>query len=85
MTSAERADAVLRFYQRWISPPLHAVAGVFGVVPAGCRYLPTCSDYAREALARHGLVRGGWLSLRRLSRCHPLARRPAAGSFDPVP
>lgn len=47
----------------------------------GCRFLPTCSEYALEALARHGAIRGSWLTLRRLARC-----RPGGGSgYDPVP
>lgn len=46
-----------------------------------CRFLPTCSDYALDALARHGAIRGGWLTLGRLARCHPLG----GSGFDPVP
>jgi putative membrane protein insertion efficiency factor len=88
-TQARPADQVLRLYQRWISPLLHGVSNAFGIVPAGCRYQPTCSEYAREALARYGVVRGGWLALRRLLRCHPLGhflgRGKDGGSFDPVP
>ncbi|MEZ5930852.1 MAG: membrane protein insertion efficiency factor YidD [Alphaproteobacteria bacterium] len=46
-----------------------------------CRFLPTCSDYALDALARHGAIRGGWLTVRRLARCHPFG----GSGFDPVP
>ena len=49
--------------------------------PSPCRYLPTCSVYAREALASHGALRGGWLAVRRVSRCHPLGGH----GWDPVP
>lgn len=59
------------FYRRAISPYL----------PASCRYQPTCSSYAAEAIRVHGPVRGVWLAARRISRCHPFH----AGGYDPVP
>ena len=49
--------------------------------PSVCRYVPSCSNYALEALERHGALRGGWLMLRRLGRCHPWGRT----GWDPVP
>ena len=61
----------VRFYQRWISP-LHAPC---------CRYYPSCSEYALEAIRIHGGVRGGYLALKRLMRCHPFTQ----GGYDPVP
>jgi len=55
---------VLRTYKRLVSPML----------PHSCRFVPTCSEYAMEAVERHGVVRGSWLAIRRLLRCHPFAR-----------
>ena len=49
--------------------------------PASCRFSPTCSHYALEALQKHGLFKGGWLAVKRISRCHPWGGQ----GFDPVP
>ena len=61
----------IRFYKLFISPAL----------PPSCRYLPTCSDYAAEAIEKHGALRGMWLAARRLGRCHPWG----GSGYDPVP
>lgn len=63
--------ALVRFYQLFISP----------LLPPSCRYTPSCSQYAVEALERHGALRGGWLAVKRIARCHPFR----AGGYDPVP
>lgn len=60
-----------RAWKRYVSPSL----------PPACRFEPTCSEYAAEAVELHGVVHGSWLALRRLARCHPFAR----AGFDPVP
>lgn len=62
---------VVRAYQAVLSP----------LLPAACRYHPTCSNYAIEALEVHGALRGSWLAIKRIARCHPFH----AGGFDPVP
>ena len=69
---------LLRAYQRFVSPVLTAIFGPMGF---GCRYEPTCSQYALEAIQTHGVLRGTWLAGRRLCRCHPWG---GCGP-DPVP
>ncbi|MGQ9473601.1 MAG: membrane protein insertion efficiency factor YidD [Candidatus Caldatribacteriaceae bacterium] len=63
-------DVCLVFYQRFISP----------LFPPSCRFEPTCSQYAREALCKYGLVKGGMMAIWRVMRCHPYSR----GGYDPV-
>ena len=65
------AVLLIRFYQLAISP----------LLGPRCRYHPTCSEYAIEALRRYGIIKGGWLSIRRLGRCHPWG----GSGHDPVP
>lgn len=65
-----------------VSLPVRAYRLVLSpYVGHGCRYQPTCSAYALDALSRHGALKGGWLTLRRISRCHPLG----GSGYDPVP
>ena len=64
--------SLIRFYQKSISPAF----------PARCRYYPTCSRYAYEAITKYGALKGGWLALKRFLRCHPFQK---GDYFDPVP
>lgn len=68
---------LIRGYQLLISPVLHFLAGP----AAGCRFTPTCSEYFLQAVETHGVLRGGWLGLRRLARCNPWGGQ----GHDPVP
>ncbi len=65
------ALALIRGYKLAVSPYFHG----------SCRFLPSCADYARDAVTRHGVMRGSWLALTRVGRCHPFC----AGGHDPVP
>ena len=64
--------SLIRFYQKHISP----------CFPPRCRYYPTCSAYAIEAIEKYGAMKGGWLALKRFLRCHPFSKHDP---FDPVP
>jgi len=68
--------ASIRIYQRTLSPALPALFGS----ASGCRFAPTCSHYAAEAVREHGALTGAWLAVRRLVKCTPFN----AGGFDPV-
>lgn len=71
----------MTFPARLLAAPVRLYQVLRAARPSPCRYVPTCSSYALEALDRHGAVRGSWLTLRRLSRCHPWGGLGA----DPVP
>jgi conserved hypothetical protein YidD len=66
--------ALIGFYRKHISPH----------TPPSCRFIPTCSEYAATAIERYGAAKGGWLALKRLSRCHPF-HRGEHDFYDPVP
>lgn len=63
--------ALVKFYRMCISP----------MFPPSCRYVPTCSEYALIAIERYGAMKGGWLAVKRICRCHPWHE----GGYDPVP
>jgi uncharacterized protein len=65
------ALGLIRFYQKFLSP----------LFPSACRYDPSCSHYTFEAIQRHGFIRGGWLGVKHIARCHGLS----PGGYDPVP
>jgi len=62
---------IIKMYRKFISP----------VLPSSCRFYPTCSEYALVSVERFGVLRGSWLAVKRISRCHPFNK----GGFDPVP
>ena len=69
--AARAALGLIGFYRRGISP----------LLPPACRFTPTCSAYGEEAIRKYGIGKGGWLTLRRLARCHPFGGH----GHDPVP
>jgi len=71
---------IYSLYRR-LSPFFKSLAHNLGLSSGSCRFSPTCSRYAKEALSRHGLIIGSWLTVKRLLKCHPWSR----GGYDPVP
>jgi putative membrane protein insertion efficiency factor len=71
------AVALIQIYQKTLSPALPAILGP----SCGCRFYPSCSHYAAEAIGVHGTIRGGWLAAKRIIKCSPLH----SGGHDPVP
>ncbi len=65
------ALAMIRFYKRFLSP----------LLPSACRFEPTCSVYTYQAIEKYGVIKGGWMGVKRISRCHPFH----PGGYDPVP
>ncbi len=65
---------MIDFYRKGISP----------LTPPSCRFIPTCSEYAMQAIERYGALKGGWLAFRRIMKCHPFHRQESI-EYDPVP
>jgi len=63
--------AIIKFYQNFISP----------LLPSTCRYTPTCSEYAKQSLVKHGLIKGSFISMKRIIKCNPWG----GNGYDPVP
>jgi putative membrane protein insertion efficiency factor len=75
-------NAALKFYRIFISPVLHTFANITGATGAsGCRFEPTCSCYCEAAIEKHGLLKGIFKAIYRISRCHPFS---GGGGYDPV-
>ncbi|NDG83758.1 MAG: membrane protein insertion efficiency factor YidD [Proteobacteria bacterium] len=73
---------VFEFYRSWISPFFHAFTKILSGNPhLGCKFVPTCSVYAEQAILTHGFWKGGGKAVLRICRCHPFSGR---GGFDPV-
>jgi putative membrane protein insertion efficiency factor len=84
------SSKILEFLRRALvavlSAPIHVYRYCLSpILPRSCRFEPSCSAYALEALSRHGPVRGSWLTVRRLLRCHPITWLGGRSGFDPVP
>jgi putative membrane protein insertion efficiency factor len=83
----KRKKSEMRTFAIWVlSAPIRAYRALLSpLLPHVCRFTPSCSVYALEALKRHGPFKGTWLTLRRLSRCHPISWLGGSSGFDPVP
>jgi hypothetical protein len=79
-------NAFLHVAKRLAQAPIHAYRyAISPLIGPTCRFQPTCSAYALEAIEKHGAVRGIWLTARRLARCHPVKWLGGSEGFDPVP
>ena len=75
--------ALVKFYRKYISPLTPPTCRYSPLTPPTCRYVPTCSQYALEALEKYGALKGGWLAVKRICRCHPFHK--GHDFYDPVP
>lgn len=71
---------LIRLYQRYLSPDTGILKSLW-LVDSACRFQPTCSEYTYQAIERYGIMRGSWIGLKRILRCHPYSH----GGWDPVP
>jgi putative membrane protein insertion efficiency factor len=79
---AMRRDTVVKFPRRFAAGAIRGYQLLISpAFPPSCRFSPSCSQYALEAIRRYGVIRGGWMAVRRLGRCHPFH----PGGYDPVP
>lgn len=79
-------DKIYRFVVKLLALPFILLIKIYQLIisplfPSSCRYLPTCSQYSLDALKKYGLLKGGWLGLKRILRCHPWG----GSGYDPVP
>ncbi|MBI1872059.1 membrane protein insertion efficiency factor YidD [Candidatus Collierbacteria bacterium] len=72
---------MIPLYQKYISPVAHFFIKLIFTNQHGCRYSPTCSEYMRQAIQKYGIIRGGFIGLKRIFRCHPHSKHP---HLDPV-
>jgi putative membrane protein insertion efficiency factor len=86
MTGKWRIPALSRWPRIALAAPVHVYRLVISpMLPPRCRFVPTCSAYALEAIESHGALRGSWLAMRRVLRCHPVRWLGGSSGHDPVP